>query len=103
MLSVLGTDDSRRSWLVENVLGMGYKEASHFLRNLGFFDVAILDRHIIDIMRKHGMVKKLPKTLSRKVYLDAEAKLGTLCSKLGMQQGELDFYLWYMQAGKILK
>ena len=37
-----------REWLVRNVKGMGYKEASHFLRNIGFDqDLAILDRHIV--------------------------------------------------------
>ena len=37
-----------REWLVENVRGMGYKESSHFLRNIGLGEnIAILDRHIL--------------------------------------------------------
>ncbi len=104
----LKDDEERREWLVENVKGLGFKEASHLLRNLGFFDVAILDRHIIRIMHKHKMMDSLPKTLNRKVYLENEAKLRTLCSKLETGDwkpslGELDFYLWYMQTGTILK
>lgn len=102
-LAKLETDDSRRDWLVQNVKGLGYKEASHLLRNLGFFDVAILDRHIIRIMHENKMIDRLPKTLNRKIYLENEAKLETLCSKLKMKQGELDFYLWHMETGSILK
>lgn len=32
-----------REWLLENVKGLGYKEASHFLRNIGYRNLAILD------------------------------------------------------------
>ncbi|MFN7088617.1 MAG: N-glycosylase/DNA lyase [Candidatus Paceibacteria bacterium] len=101
--SKLETDNAKREWLVENVLGFGYKEASHFLLNLGFYSLAILDKHIINIMYKHGLIAELPKRLGKKTYLEYEAKLGTLCKKLGVSQGELDFYLWYMETGKILK
>ncbi|MGC9310459.1 MAG: N-glycosylase/DNA lyase, partial [Candidatus Aenigmatarchaeota archaeon] len=37
-----------REWLVQNVKGLGYKESSHFLRNIGHKDVAIIDFHIVD-------------------------------------------------------
>ncbi|VVC01261.1 N-glycosylase/DNA lyase [uncultured archaeon] len=102
-LSLLKNDEERREWLVENVLGLGYKEASHLLRNLGFNHVAILDRHIIHIMHGHGMIGELPKTLNKKTYLENEKRLAPLCARLGIAQGELDFYLWYMETGKVLK
>ncbi|UCD45879.1 MAG: N-glycosylase, partial [Candidatus Bathyarchaeota archaeon] len=47
-----GSEDSR-TWLVENVKGLGWKEASHFLRNVGYFDLAIIDRHILSNLREH--------------------------------------------------
>jgi len=34
-------------WLVKNLTGLGYKEAGHFLRNIGSGKIAILDRHIL--------------------------------------------------------
>lgn len=102
-LTDLNDDEERREWLIENINGLGYKEASHLLRNLGFFSVAILDRHILRIMQGHGMIASLPKTLNKKVYLDTERKLEPLCRKLGMDQGELDFYLWYMETGNVFK
>src|SRR3989344_6195877 len=36
-----------REWIVKNVKGVGYKEAAHFLRNVGYRELAILDRHIL--------------------------------------------------------
>jgi len=39
-----------REDLAENIKGLGMKEASHFLRNIGFKDFAIVDFHIIDIL-----------------------------------------------------
>ncbi len=92
-----------REWLVENILGFGYKEASHFLRNIGFKELAILDRHVIRTMHEHGMIKELPKTLNRKRYLEYEGKLKELGEKTNLDQSKLDLYLWYMKTGKVLK
>ncbi|MBI2080052.1 N-glycosylase/DNA lyase [Candidatus Micrarchaeota archaeon] len=92
-----------REFLVENVKGYGYKEASHFLRNIGFMDVAILDRHIIRIMNENKMIRELPTSLNKKRYLKFEKKLEPLCEATDLTQGELDFYLWYLKTGKVLK
>jgi len=91
-----------REWLVKNVKGLGYKEASHFLRNIGFTDLAILDFHIIDIMERCGAVVR-PKTLTKKKYLEIERVLEKFAKKRNMNLAELDLYLWYMETGKVLK
>ncbi len=91
-----------RDWLVKNVKGIGYKEASHFLRNVGFENVAIIDFHIIDVLAKHGLIKK-PKSLTRARYLEIENTLRGMAKKLGMNLAELDLYLWYTETGKVLK
>jgi N-glycosylase/DNA lyase len=91
-----------REWIVKNVKGLGYKEASHFLRNIGFENLAIIDFHIIDILERHGLIKR-PKTLTRNRYLEIEQVLTKLAKKLGMTLAELDLYLWYMETGKVLK
>lgn len=91
-----------REWLVKNVKGLGYKEVSHFLRNIGFDDYAIIDFHIIDILVRNGVIKK-PKTLTKKRYLEIENKLRKLAEKTDLKLSELDLYLWYMETGKILK
>jgi len=91
-----------REWIVNNVKGLGYKETSHFLRNIGFDDYAIIDFHIIDILVKYNLIKK-PKTLTKKKYLEIEETLKKLAKKTNLTLAELDLYLWYMETGKILK
>jgi N-glycosylase/DNA lyase len=91
-----------REWLVENVNGFGMKEASHFLRNIGFDDFAIIDFHIVDILVKHDLIKR-PKTLTKTKYLEIENLLRTIGKKTDLTLAELDLYLWYMETGKILK
>jgi N-glycosylase/DNA lyase len=101
-LQSLSDDNERREWLVKNVKGLGYKEASHFLRNIGYPDYAIIDFHIIDLLERHDIIKR-PKTLSRKKYLKIENVLRGIASELDMNLAELDLYLWYMETGKVLK
>lgn len=96
------TDNGRRQWFAENVKGLGYKEASHFLRNIGHPGCAIIDFHIIDILVRHKIIKR-PKTITKKVYLEIEKELSILAYKLKLSLAELDLYLWYMETGKILK
>ena len=91
-----------RKWLAENVKGLGFKEASHFMRNIGFKNVAIIDFHIIDLLVKHGLIEK-PKTLTVNKYLEIEQVLNNLAQKLQLNLAELDLYLWYLETGKILK
>ncbi len=91
-----------REWIVENIIGIGYKEASHFLRNIGFFDYAIIDFHIIDLLVKYKLIKR-PKTLTKIEYLKIENTLRKIAKKVNMSLGKLDLYLWYLETGKILK
>ena len=91
-----------REELVKKIKGLGYKEASHFLRNCGKDDVAIIDFHIIDLLSEHWIIKK-PKTLTRKKYLEIEKELEKISKKVGLKLSELDLYLWYLKTGKVLK
>ena len=102
ILSDLGDDIQRREWIVKNVKGIGMKEASHFLRNIGYSNVAIIDKHIINLMVEEGLMER-PKTLTPKKYIEAENILKKLSEKTGFNLGELDLYLWYHKTGKVLK
>ncbi|RLF92613.1 N-glycosylase [Thermococci archaeon] len=102
-----GDERRAREWLVKNVKGLGYKEASHFLRNLGFGNVAILDRHILRAMQRFGICEEIPgrltKALTKRKYLELERRLEGLAGEVGMSLGELDLYLWWLETGKVLK
>jgi len=91
-----------REWIVKNVKGIGYKEASHFLRNIGYTSFAIIDFHIIDVLTKHNIIEK-PNVLTKRKYLEIEDLLGKIARKSNVNLAELDLYLWYMETGKILK
>lgn len=91
-----------REWLVKNIKGIGYKEASHFLRNIGYENVAILDFHILDLLEKYKIINK-PKSLTKKRYMEIERILEKLAEKTKLSLAELDLYLWYMETGRILK
>jgi N-glycosylase/DNA lyase len=91
-----------RGWFVKNVKGLGYKEASHFLRNIGFENLAIIDFHIIDILEKYKAIER-PKTLTEGKYMEIERVLRRIAGELGMNLAELDLYLWYAETGKVLK
>ena len=92
-----------REWIAKNIKGLGYKEASHFMRNVGYKNLAILDRHILNVMHNHKLLKQKPKTLSKKNYLEIESQFLNLAKKLNMSAAELDLYMWYMKTGKVLK
>jgi N-glycosylase/DNA lyase len=94
---------SLREWLVKNIKGIGYKEASHFLRNIGFKDVAIIDRHILRFLKNKGLIIEDLKNLTRKRYLEIENLLSGIANKLNITLAELDLYIWYLMTGKILK
>jgi N-glycosylase/DNA lyase len=95
-------NEELRQWLVENIKGLGYKEASHFLRNIGFTNYAIIDFHIIDLLCRHQIIQK-PQTLTPKKYLEIERILKYIAEKASVTLAELDLYLWYIETGKILK
>ena len=91
-----------REWIVKNVKGLGYKEASHFLRNVGFDDYAIIDFHIVDLLVDYKLIER-PKTITKRKYMTIESLLKKLARKTNLTLAELDLYLWYMETGKILK
>jgi len=91
-----------RQWLIENVKGFGMKESSHFLRNIGVKDIAIIDFHIVDLLVAEGLIQR-PKSLSREKYLEIEDVLIGLANKVNLSLAELDLYLWYIETGKVLK
>jgi len=93
-----------RHWLACNVKGIGLKEASHFLRNIGFGrDLAILDVHILRNMVRYGIIRQVPDGISEKKYLSLEEKLRRFSRKIGIPMDELDLLFWSGETGEIFK
>ena len=99
----LGVED-RRDFLVRKVKGMGYKEASHFLRNVALSeDMAILDRHVLRSLRSLGVIEEIPRSLSRKRYLEIEEKMKDFAEEICIPMSHLDLTLWYRETGEVFK
>jgi len=93
-----------REFLLKEVNGYGLKEASHFLRNIGFGrEIAILDRHILKNLVKCYVIKEVPKTLSKKAYLEIEEKMRKFCEKNKIGFDEMDLIFWSNETGEVLK
>jgi N-glycosylase/DNA lyase len=102
-----GFDDpvERRDWLARErgVKGLGYKEASHFLRNVGYRGYAILDKHILRSLAELGVIESPDPPATRARYLDTEERLSRFARRARVDFDELDLVLWSMKTGEILK
>jgi N-glycosylase/DNA lyase len=93
-----------RQWLHDSIKGLGWKESSHFLRNMGFRNFGILDTHVVGAMHSCGIVESVPKSLSsKKTYFSLEKKLRDISKTLKMSMAELDCYMFCLDSGKMPK
>ena len=95
----------RRDWLARTreIKGLGYKESSHFLRNVGYRGYAILDKHILRCLAEVGVLDTPQPPATRARYLSTEERLRRFADDLGVDFDELDLVLWSMKTGEILK
>ena len=106
VLEILSSDLSpaqKRDWIVTNVNGIGMKEASHFLRNIGYRNLAILDRHILKHLVLCGLYNEVPKLASKKDYLAVEKRFLQFSKQVKIPVDELDLLFWSYETGTILK
>ncbi len=98
-------DLERRDWLAQDprIKGLGYKESSHFLRNVGFKGYGILDKHVVRCLAEMGVIKSTKPPTSRQQYLKTEARMREFANEVGIDFDELDLVLWSMKTGEILK
>ena len=93
-----------RSFLVENISGLGLKESSHFLRNIGFdSSLAIIDVHIVSFLKDLKIISKNNKPITPKYYFELEKKMQELAEFYGLNLGVLDNAIWYYMKYKASK
>ncbi|MCM3905439.1 MAG: N-glycosylase/DNA lyase [Pyrinomonadaceae bacterium] len=95
----------RRDWLAreKRIKGLGYKEASHFLRNIGLMGHAILDKHVLRCLEDLEIVDSSRPPSTRGRYLEIEERLKGVAADVGIDFDELDLVLWSMKTGEVLK
>lgn len=106
VLDLLNSDLSafdKRNKIKESIEGYGYKEASHFMRNIGYTNLAILDRHILKHLVLCKVYMEIPKVSSAKQYFAVERKFLKFAIEVGIPMDELDLLFWSYETGEILK
>ncbi len=95
----------RRDWLAreKRIKGLGYKESSHFLRNIGLLGHAILDKHVMNCLTDLGVVETRKPPATRAHYLETEERLRSFARRIRIDFDELDLVLWSMKTGEVLK
>ena len=91
-------------------LGLGMKEASHFLRNVGYgANLAILDVHILTLMKEHGILPKrfcgecIKRPSSMSSYHEVEDVFVSWAEDLDIPPAHLDLVLWSFRTGEVFK
>ncbi len=96
LLNANSSSMEKRSYLVANVPGMGMKQASMFLRDLGCADdLAIIDRHILKYLDVVGLAK-IPSNLGPKNYRKLEDELSRYAKIAGVNLGTFDEAVWFI-------
>jgi N-glycosylase/DNA lyase len=105
LLNGFESADERRDFFAANpgVRGIGYKEASHFLRNIGYLGYAILDKHILARLAEFGVIESPKPASTKKKYVAIEEKMKEFAGRVRIDFDELDLLLWYTKTGEILK
>ena len=95
----------RRDWLAQEkqIKGLGYKESSHFLRNVGVKGHAILDKHVMHCLTEMNIVDMARPPANRKKYLEVEQEFRRFARQIKVDFDELDLVLWSIKTGEILK
>jgi N-glycosylase/DNA lyase len=105
LLASFENPQARRDFFARNksIKGLGYKESSHFLRNVGFPGYAILDKHILNSLREMGIISKRMRSTTPSGYLAIERRLRKFSEEIGIDMDHLDLLLWSRKTGEILK
>mgnify|MGYP000963934107 CR=1 FL=1 len=106
VLAILDSNFStieKRNTLQKVVNGFGMKEASHFMRNIGYEGLAILDRHILKNLVNNGIFKKLPQINTKNNYLETEKIFNDFAKDIDIPIDELDLLFWSYENGEIIK
>ena len=100
-----GDCETLRDFFAANpgIKGIGYKEAGHFLRNIGYRGYAILDKHILRTLHEYGVIASAKPPATKKKYLAIEESMRKFAAEIKINFDELDLLLWSNKTGEILK
>lgn len=92
-----------RERFVRTVKGLGWKESSHALRNIGRTGLTILDRHILRNLQGLGVIDAVPGSMGEKRYKEIEQAFLDFASSQGESVDVLDLFFWTSGTGVLFK
>ena len=97
ILEKAASDVEIRNFLAKNIPGIGIKESSHFLRNIGYSDsLAIIDIHVLRFLKQNNFVYQSDVlSLTESKYEKLEIILQNLADFHGLNLGILDLSIWH--------
>lgn len=96
ILTTAQTEIDARNTIAHHVSGVGLKESSHFLRNIGYSsNLAIIDVHIISFLRYMKLEDEPIKNLTPRKYYELENKMREIASFYGLNLSVLDNAIWH--------
>lgn len=96
--------DKSRKWLAENIQGISWKGASHFLRNIGYGNsFGIISSHILTKLAQLGAIENTDQPSNKESYIELEKEMQEIAEKIDIDVKALDLVLWSMETGKVFK
>ncbi|MDE1863002.1 MAG: hypothetical protein KGI33_08830 [Thaumarchaeota archaeon] len=104
VLSNMTSDLEARNFFVNQISGLGIKEASHFLRNIGFTNsLAIIDVHVLTFLKEFSLVDfDTNSSLTLQRYLRLEKTLRNFAEYHGFNLALFDLAVWHYMRNKEL-
>lgn len=90
---------SLRDRLMTDVKGFSFKEAGHFLRNVGFRGLAIPDVHVLRRLKSLGLISWKGKSVDIQVCREVEAAMQRYANAIGTDIDSLDVLWWSRGSG----
>ena len=97
ILENMNSDVDARNHLAETVPGLGIKESSHFLRNIGYSNsLAIIDVHVLNFLKQNQFVIwENNSSLTTKRYCKLETTLKNLSEFHDLDLAIFDLAIWH--------
>ena len=93
----------KRKMIKDEFCGLGMKETSHFLRNIGYKNLAIIDRHILRNLEFCGVIQNPIPPKNEKQYLEIENLFYKFSLEVGISMDILDLLFFANSTGEVLK
>lgn len=93
----------KRKLIKDNFVGVSLKESSHFLRNIGYKNLAIIDRHILRHLKICNVIEEDILPTTDKKYFLIETKFLEFCEKIKVPIDVMDFVFFAHDTGEVLK